>query len=163
MNLSAAVNAAITDGLAIGTILNDDAATGGIDLVGAVEWDPDDLLIPGDHEHATVVVTNIGDTAVHGQVKVKIYASADAIFDAAEDVFLDDGHRAATSSREARSSAQLNFEFPSTLLPGEYFLLAVVDPANEIAESNEANNTAIGESSRLRWMFGDVPRHGRKR
>ncbi|HKA59929.1 MAG TPA: Ig-like domain-containing protein, partial [Gemmatimonadales bacterium] len=143
------------------TIVVNDAATGGIDLVGAVEWDPDDLLIPGDHEHVTVVVSNIGDTAVHQQVKVKIYASTDAVFDVS-DVFLDTSHTGANIQPGASKAAQANFAFPSTLLPGHYFLLAVVDPDNHIAESNESNNTAVGEEFDFRWMFGSVPGHGRE-
>ena len=101
------------------------------------------------------------DATAHGQVKVKLYASLDGMFDAS-DVFLDESHTGSNIEPGDSKSAQLNFAFPSTLLPGEYFLLAVVDPANAIAESNESNNTSIGESFDFHWMFGQVPGHGRE-
>jgi VCBS repeat-containing protein len=125
------------------TIVVNDAATGGIDLVGTVDWNPDDLLIPGDREHVTVMVSNIGDTPVHDQVRVKIYASADTVLDAS-DIFLDDGHTGGNIRPGSSKSAQLNFEFPITVTPGTYFLLAAVDAGNTVVESNEANNIAIG-------------------
>jgi VCBS repeat-containing protein len=161
VNLSGAMNAAIVDGTGLGTIRNDDAATGGIDLVGAVEWDPPAVLIPGDHGHVTVVVSNIGDATVLDQVKVKLYASVDGVLDAS-DLLLDEKHTGSDIEPGGSKHAQLNFKFPSTLLPGDYFLLAAVDPANLIAESNEFNNTALSEEFDFRWMFGSVPGHGRE-
>src|SRR5262245_14482705 len=145
---------------------------GGIDLtIGEVSWDPEDLLIPGDREHVTVTVLNIGDTPVHDQVRVKLYASADEVFDGS-DFFLAASRTDCGIEPGGSRSAQFDVKFPSTLLPGEYFLLAVADPANLIAESNELNNTALGDvdgdgneepdTFDFRWMFGSVPDHGRE-
>ena len=133
----------------------------GPDLVGSVQWDPEDLLIPGDHEHASIVVRNVGNAATHDRVKVNLYASADGVLDAS-DILLDTDETCGSLLAGASTTVHACFDLPSNLLPGKYLLLAKVDPANEVAESNEENNVALGEEFDFRWMFGNVPGHGRE-
>jgi VCBS repeat-containing protein len=131
------------------------------DLTGTLVWEPGELLIPGDSESATLTVRNEGGVAVSGPVQVKLYASADGVLDAG-DMLLVAGETLAGLAAGASSALELSFTFTSSLLPRGYVLLADIDPDGQVPESNEDNNVAVTEVFDFRWMFGDVPGHGRE-
>ena len=129
------------------------------DLVGNVQWAAGVTLFPGDHEHATVVVQNVGDDATSGRVDVSLYASADGVLDAS-DILLDTGKATGRLKPGASKDVKLNFTLPDGMLPGEYTLFAVVDPVDRVHESNETNNVDVGPQFDLAWMFGNAAGHG---
>jgi hypothetical protein len=59
-----------------------------------------------------------------------------------------------------RVSVPLNLSVLSA--PGNYTVLGSIDPANQVAERNEANNTlTVPGSLNVAWSFGQVPGHNR--
>jgi VCBS repeat-containing protein len=141
------------------TILVNDAGGAGVDLIGTVDWDPADLLIQGDLEEAIVVVSNVGDAAAGEAVQVTLYASADGILDASDTV-LATAQTAGGLAAGTSEALTLGFQLTTALLPGDYVLLAEVDSADQVVETDETNNVAAGEAFDFRWMFGAVPGHG---
>lgn len=142
------------------TISVSDVGGDAADLAGTVGWDPADVLIPGDDEQATVLVQNTGSVAIGDAVQVTLYASADATLDAS-DMVLAIGHTSGGLAAGEAEAVHFCFDLTASLLPREYFLLAQVDSAGQVAESDETNNVSAGAAFDFSWMFGAVPDHGR--
>lgn len=94
---------------------------------------------------ATATVRNGGPTPVGTAVPVQFYLSADDKFDDGVDVLVGsavtDG---STLAFNATAIASGSVAVPEILTPGRYRLLAVVDPANTVAETDETNNLTVG-------------------
>ena len=118
------------------------------------------LLVPGDTLTMNLTVTNSGAETFTGPTQVGIYASNDAVIggDTLIGTVTTPGLNLATGgSRTFTATVRL----PSTLLPNAaYHLVATVDPANTIVESNEANNAAIATKTMdFEWEFGTFTGH----
>ncbi|WP_260625807.1 CARDB domain-containing protein [Hymenobacter sediminicola] len=79
--------------------------------------------------------------------EVGFYLSADTVFSASTDVFMGQitggslpGALNGSTGAGTIFSAPL-LAVPATTVPGNYYLLLVIDPRNQIAESNENNNS----------------------
>lgn len=120
------------------TALN--STSSGLDLVGQFgAIDLPDIRQAGDQGQAQVRVANQGTQSLNGAVTVSLYASTDANYDSNDELL----NRNSLSLNLTPGQAQtytLNFAAPTVVAPGAYFLLARIDSANDIAESNEANN-----------------------
>lgn len=95
-------------------------------------------------EHvAYITVTNAG-TAMDRDTRValNLYASTDGTLDTSTDLLL--GTRTISRMNSGESETEdIEFVIPSGLAGGtQYRLFALVDPANQFAESNENNNTS---------------------
>jgi hypothetical protein len=112
-------------------------------------------IVPGDKGKAPVVVTNEGEAIAKGKISIEVYASLDKALDG-NDVLIGKLVNQSLSLAPAVSkSFTVNLAIPGNLSEGEYYLLAKVDSANAIAESNEENNLAVSDSSyEVVWKFG---------
>ncbi len=88
----------------------------------------------------TAVITNVGGRGVLGApgVMVRFYLSTDATLDSG-DLPLGDSNRVDLDPFEQKLVAGVT-RIPASVTPGDYFVIAMVDPDNAIAEQNETNN-----------------------
>jgi len=135
----------------------------GPDLVGtfgAVRLS--EICVPGDRGRVPVIINNAGNESAVGRVEIQVYASTDAALDPGTDHLL-----ATLANRPIRLAPGRSKTYTATLtvprdLPADaYYLLAHVDAAEEIPESNEANNVVSRDQDGLvqrevAWRFGEV-------
>jgi hypothetical protein len=115
-------------------------------------------VVPGQQGSATVSVINKGNAGANAP-RIAVYASTDSVFDA-QDVLLGGVTSVSGQVPAGQSkSATVPLNIPGSLVPGSYQVLAVVDPQNQIAESNEANNVSAGKAVSVAWKFGNVAGH----
>ena len=86
---------------------------------------------------------NAGAITSQNQTTLSIYASKNQVFDGS-DVAVKNFLLRSLKAGESVSSGSLKFNLPSAL-SGEYYLIAVIDPEDELEESNEDNNRAVSE------------------
>jgi subtilase family serine protease len=95
---------------------------------------------------ATLLVRNDGNTTATGVLSVALAASTDATADAGDaPLGAPVSHRLKLKAG-ASKRIRLRFVPPSTLAAGQYYLTATLDPANTIAERDDANNAAVAAS-----------------
>jgi hypothetical protein len=124
------------------------------DLVGVPSLDTaSELLRPGDVVEATVLVQNVGDASTRRAAQVDLYASLDGALDPS-DILLDTELTESRISAGSSDSVGFRFSLPSTLKPGDYSLVSVVDADFEISESSETNNVGVGDGFSVAWTFG---------
>ncbi|MEM9986002.1 MAG: N-acetylmuramoyl-L-alanine amidase, partial [Bacteroidota bacterium] len=82
--------------------------------------------------------TYVGVKNSFSMVETSYYLSTDQVFDAG-DLFLVLGGLALSASRPAAVD-QLTATIPTSVTPGEYYLLFVADPMDLLAEEDERNN-----------------------
>lgn len=97
----------------------------------------------------TIDLQNLGDEDSKGAGTVQFYLSADNTFDAGSDLILGKALKAspklgAAGSETDSANVTFNVALPYDTVAGDYFLIAVVDPANKVVESDETNNAIIG-------------------
>ena len=151
--------------------LGDDATLGGIlpdmtqnDWVTLLELSAADLVcevgtttLPnkvtiGDKGKVTVNVENQGQAAATGKIKIDVYASEDQTLDD-DDTLLGSLSNQSIDLDPGKSKAfDVSVEIPNDLLPGMYYLVAYVDSANAIAETDEDNNVAASDGTvEVKW------------
>ena len=118
---------------------------------------PDTALLPGQSGSVSVIVHNNGAATAAGKINLRLYLSTDNTLDTAVDKL--GGQTLSQSIRLAPGAASKPIKIAgllsATLAPGAYFLLAQVDAANAIAESDETNNvTASPAAAQVVWKFG---------
>ncbi|QOV87838.1 CARDB domain-containing protein [Humisphaera borealis] len=116
----------------------------GADLFASLSTAPP-AAEPGASFAVTATVRNGGSSTVTTPVAVQFYLSSDATFDDGVDILVgsavtDGSALAFNGSASAGTSATV----PQTAAPGRYYLIGVVDPANLVAEGDEANNVVAG-------------------
>jgi len=127
------------------------------DLAGAVQAHTlADPSVPTNPEQVTVRVINQGDIDTNTKSTVRVYASSDNVLDSS-DVLLGSTTTPNKIKAGASTNLDISLNVPSTLKPASYQLLTQVDSTNVIAESNEANNVAVGPTFDVAWKFGAVP------
>jgi subtilase family serine protease len=91
-------------------------------------------------------VATVSDTIANrgagsaGASRVTYYLSANVILDAA-DQLLAGSRYVSPLPAGASSSGSTGLTIPAGIAPGNYFILAVADGDNQVAESSETNNT----------------------
>lgn len=140
-----------------------------VDLVGvfgAIKL-PGTTLVPGDKFTAPIIVSNSGDETASGVIQFRLVASLDNVVDAND---VDIAPRINLANFSLPSAKPKTFTFkaviPTTIAAGAYHILAQIDSANEIAESNEGNNIVSQNAGgqlldrTIAYRFGDFD--GRK-
>jgi len=112
------------------------------------------IVVPGEDWSAYWSVTNAG-TAAAGQFDVAFYASPDPLI-TEDDHLIGVVTVGSLDSIPGSNVAEIELLFdtdpetPQGAFPdirvGQYYVGVIIDPANDIIESDEANNTAIDES-----------------
>ena len=95
-------------------------------------------VLPGGTLNTSVRVSNIG-TAAAGNFAVRLFLSSNGTFDAS-DIEIDSFNLVTMPTPTVQVNRAITL--PIYLLGGNAFIVAVVDSANDVAESNEANNNA---------------------
>lgn len=107
---------------------------------------------------ATAFVRNDGGR-VATNVNVRFYLSTDAVLDTASDPQLGDA-MAASVPAGAETPVAFPGVVPMAVTPGNYFVLAVVDPSNLIVEQEEGNNQSAPTSMTVGAPKADLAASG---
>lgn len=118
----------------------------GVDLVAAVNAVPAQVRPLVKRNLVALTLTNQGDLPVRQSVRVNLYASSDGTFDAGDQLLASTTTRVSLRAGQSRGLT-LNFPSPATVVEGNYTLLAVVDAAGQVAETDETNNLAVAAQS----------------
>ena len=142
------------------------AAIDGPDLAGPEQFLPletGSILIPGDRLKLSYEVRNLGNEQTRGAVRVNAYASTDTSLETATDTFLGQGKASVTLKEGQSRNQRIVLTVPAGLVPGNYYLLLLLDAEDDLAETNEvANNLIVSdEAYELRWEFGRPPERTR--
>lgn len=89
----------------------------------------------------TLTTFNEG-TASAGSLMVNVYLSADKT-PSSNDTLIG-SYKVANIAPGASKATSIRYS-TGTTNPGDFYLIAVIDPTNSVAESNESNNTAAGD------------------
>lgn len=113
------------------------------------------VLTLGEQVKVSITLSNIGDAAATGPIKVQLIASTDGTLDGADTVLqtLTTTSLSAGQTRKLAASATLT----QSLIPGSYTLFAAADPLNEIVETSDDNNSSTaGGPVEVVWGFGKI-------
>lgn len=94
---------------------------------------------PGAYAYISNTVKNIGADVTSGTFKVALYLSTDSTITAG-DTYLGDRTIFTSLQLNATSTATTGVKIPSDTPPGNYYVGAIADYENSIAETNETNN-----------------------
>lgn len=111
-----------------------------VDLVAGIGY-AGGVVAPGTQTSVDVSVTNLGDTDAPDSVG-HILLSLDEIFGNGDDVFLTSYGTGIVAANGGVAGNALNVTIPIDLAPGLWRLGNFADVANDIAETDETNNTA---------------------
>ncbi|MAQ92802.1 MAG: hypothetical protein CMM84_04640 [Rhodothermaceae bacterium] len=120
----------------------------GPDLVVSASVAPDDGDVgtsrPDAGEDVTLdyTVSNVGGVN-SGSLTLRFYFSSDTAIDGADEVLLDIGNDGVDAGDNADDSATVTI--PEGTVDGTYYILLEADTFDEVAETNEGNNTASVE------------------
>ncbi len=120
------------------------------------------VIVPGDKVNVPLVVSNEGDEKINARIAADLYVSTDPVLDNQDTLVARLTNRSVRLQPLQETTLPLTWQVSSVIEPGEYFLLAQIDPENTITESDELNNVAsTGQAQPLDWVFGTV--QGRKK
>lgn len=98
-----------------------------------------DLRVENDRGQVQLVMFNQGKQLARGPVTVKLYASTDANFDRNDELLTTQTLDVRLPQKRSQTYT-LNFDAPTVVAPGSYYLLAQIDSDNTVLESDENNN-----------------------
>lgn len=103
----------------------------------------------GQNNTVTGIIQNLGDEAVKGTALMQFYLSADGQLDPANDLALGkpvklSGKLGAAGSDTDTGDFDYSLAIPYNVPAGNYHLIALIDSAGKITESDETNNAVIG-------------------
>src|SRR6202011_244077 len=115
-----------------------------IDLAAVFAASQPIVVNPGHGASVVLTIQNLGNVTAIGTVSASLYASSSQTLNATTATFLasQNGrpiHLAAWQSIRIR----LNFQSPSTMAAGSYFLIASTSSATQPADNNSSNNVAV--------------------
>jgi len=115
-------------------------------------------IAPGEQWSAWMDVQN-GGPGNAGSFLVSFYASQDSNLDSGEDFFLG---QVSVPQVQAGGFAEADLSLASfpAILPGDYYVGAVIDAAGAVAESNECNNAIVFDDWPLTVAGGAQPGDG---
>ncbi len=117
-----------------------------VDLTDAFTKTPT-AIVRGKSASVTVQVNNIGSSLASGSTSINIYQSATPTF-SSSDLLIGTLPNAKISLKPAANHKfTFSFKTPTTAAAGPEYLIALVNPAATIGESNFANNTAASVST----------------
>ncbi len=109
--------------------------------------------VPGDAGVATVDVFNTGARAV-GRLRIALGLSPDGAADDA--VHVADDTVAVHLGHDRVTTYRIPFRLPTTLPPGTYRELALIDAGNAFGETDESDNVALGDMVTVAAAVPDV-------
>ena len=114
------------------------------------------LAIPNDVLKLKVPVTNLGNAPTSGKIGVNFYLSVDGTVDPSTDVLIKSLDNVSINlAPNGQQTITTSAAVPATVLNGTYYVLADIDPAHMLAESNQSNNTAVlSDGLEVVWRFG---------
>ncbi len=123
----------------------------GVDLV-AERVVPPPLVGPNETVNFAVSLSNQGFEAA-GAVRLKFYASVDAIFDVGDTAL--GTHTLNVVGGQTLTGTSVPVTIPGTLRNGEYYVIMDVDDANAIVERSETNNRVFSAQA-MRLLQADL-------
>ncbi|MCC6579196.1 MAG: choice-of-anchor D domain-containing protein [Phycisphaeraceae bacterium] len=134
-----------------GTVTTPPATT---DLSVAITQTLESVLAAGNLGSVKLLVTNGGVGNFSGAMKVSLYASSNTTFDESDTLLATSTANTAIKAGGTKS-VSLKVPLSGDVTPGNYYIIAVVDPDDTVNETNESNNSAVsGSTSELAWKFG---------
>jgi len=88
-------------------------------------------------DKVTIRLSNLGDFATPGKVKLNAYLSTNRLLDATDPLVTTTSVSRVAGGDSRKITLKLNFP---DVLAGDYYLVVQADPDNTIGEKNEANN-----------------------
>ncbi|MCP4712883.1 MAG: hypothetical protein GY869_30010, partial [Planctomycetes bacterium] len=129
--------------IAAGTILTIEQAH--IDLSGVFgTWDSADV-IGGDSVEVTVDVTNNGNIDAEGQMDISYYLSTDTVLDGGDVLLAESVDQTVSLNPDGSQTYSTDVTLPMNMATANYYVLADIDSADSLDESNENNNLAAAE------------------
>ena len=117
-----------------------------VDLTGQIIEQPTNEIFVSSHHpgqgKASVLVFNTGNVSAVGSLSITLYASSSPTFDAQSSVIGVSVIRKFVLPSGKSEAIAVPFVLPAGTPAGEYHLLALINSANGIAESNFNNNVA---------------------
>ncbi len=113
-------------------------------------------VLPGDRKNGrlkgiAVVITNEGNRAATGTVRVDVYASADRTLDKGADTLLGSATvKLKLGPRDSKTCRLKKLSAPD-LPAGAYYIVGEADATDAVAESDENNNTAASAAT-IEWQ-----------
>jgi hypothetical protein len=120
-------------------------------------------ILPGDKASAAFSLSNIGNQIAEGSIDIDFYFSDDPYWDESDSLLTELSNLNLKLNSGETNPYTAKLVVPPTVGAGNHYLLAVIDPANTILESDEGprSNTIIEVAPHsIVWQFGDVA--GRK-
>lgn len=105
---------------------------------GSVNYTPD-VYYPGGTLPATALLSNVG-AANAGSFNFEVRLSKDRFWGNADDIALSKDTIYSGLARGASIQGNYTFDIPETAAAGSYYLVALIDSDNSVAESNEVDN-----------------------
>ncbi|HEY1685870.1 MAG TPA: FG-GAP-like repeat-containing protein [Tepidisphaeraceae bacterium] len=120
------------------------------DITGTISA-PTSPVIPASKKNSYVLtLSNVGNALLNAKVPVEIYASLTPTFDSSTAIDLGGvSEKLKLNGNGTSKSFKLSFAAPASISTGNYYLIAVVDPANTISEQYKSNNTFASSSTDL--------------
>ncbi|MFZ4576297.1 MAG: CARDB domain-containing protein, partial [Phycisphaerales bacterium] len=136
---------------------NGGGGTGVSDAAVSITTASGTTMTLGREQRVLVNARNLGAFRIDPRVGVALYASTDGVFDANADTLL--GSRTVTLHDPGESEIEdIEFVLPAVLGAGQFTLFAVIDRANQVTETNEANN--VSEGVAVTFVAGGSPGGG---
>tara|TARA_Y100000589_G_scaffold175856_2_gene166885 strand:- start:134 stop:4666 length:4533 start_codon:yes stop_codon:yes gene_type:complete len=133
-----------------------EAPANGIDLSVAWADDADSYFTPGKKSKVLVDVTNNGIIAMADSVTINVYGNTSNTLDG-DEILLGTVTKTLNLKPDQTKTNRVTIELDSSIPADDYYLFAVVDPDNAIAEANENNNSAVtSATTEVAWKFGDL-------
>jgi hypothetical protein len=98
------------------------------------------VITPNTNVRVNSIIYN-GGTVLASTVKITVFLSSDEVLDPSDKKLFDESTR--TLGAKGTISLSGGFTIQASYLPGQYFLIGVVDKDNTINESDETNNQMI--------------------
>jgi predicted outer membrane repeat protein len=89
--------------------------------------------------------------------KISFYVSVDTRIAASDYLITEEQIPYTISPGMLRSLTAYGFQFPTNVPPGTYYVGWIIDPSNEVAETDETNNTAYKEGYKCTVTGGTPP------
>ena len=123
-----------------------------VDLVVS-ELSTPNLVVPQESTFSiNSTVRNEGKTAATEEITLKFYLSDDATI-TSTDTALDETTMVPALAAGESSSEETVFTLPEDVLPGIYFIGAIVDGSNKQPETNETNNSNSPSTTTITIIF----------
>lgn len=115
------------------------------DFVAQITSPPSGAVLARGAQHTVlVVVSNIGDTRARN-FGLSLFASENETLNLNTATLLETRNVSSLNAGE-QELKDIDFYLPGSLPNGEYYLFALIDPANVIAENNENNNQSSAQA-----------------